>query len=42
MTYQFGIQHHLAGDLIPALAEKTVMELTHQGLVALEKISRRN
>jgi hypothetical protein len=37
MTYQFGIEHHLAGDLIPALAERTVMELTHQGLVALEK-----
>jgi hypothetical protein len=37
MTYQFGIEHHLAGDLIPALAEKTVMQLTHQGLDALEK-----
>src|SRR5579863_969352 len=37
MTYQFGIEHHLAGDLIPALAEKTVMQLTHQGLDVLEK-----
>ena len=37
MTYQFGIEHHLAGDLIPALAEKTVMQLTHQGLDALER-----
>ena len=31
-TYRFCIEHHLAGDLIPALAEETVRELTHQHL----------
>lgn len=34
-TYGFCIEHHLAGDLISALAEETVMELTHQNLDAL-------
>jgi hypothetical protein len=36
-TYQFCIEHHLAGDLIPALAEETVMGLTHQNFSALAK-----
>jgi hypothetical protein len=36
-TYQFCIEHHLAGDLISALAEKTVMELTYQSLDDLAK-----
>jgi hypothetical protein len=37
MTYRFCIEHHIAGDLIPALAEKTVTELTHQSLAVLAK-----
>jgi hypothetical protein len=36
-TYQFCIEHHLAGDLISALAEETVMERTHQSFDALAK-----
>jgi hypothetical protein len=36
-TYRFCIEHHMAGDLISALAEDTVMELTHQNLDALAK-----
>ena len=36
-SYRFCIEHHIAGDLIPALAEKTVMELTHQSLDVLAK-----
>jgi hypothetical protein len=32
ITYRFCIEHHVAGDLISALAEVTVMELTHQSL----------
>ena len=31
-TYRFCIEHHLAGDLISALAEKAVMELTYRSL----------
>jgi hypothetical protein len=31
-TYRFCIEHHLAGDLIPALAERTVRDLTYQNL----------
>ena len=29
-TYRFCIEHHVAGDLISALAEETVVELTHE------------
>jgi hypothetical protein len=36
-TYGFCVEHHLAGDLISALAEETVLELTHQHLDALVK-----
>jgi hypothetical protein len=36
-TYRFCIEHHMAGDLISALAEETVMGLTHQGLDDLTK-----
>jgi hypothetical protein len=36
-SYRFCIEHHIAGDLIPALAEKTVMELTHQSLDLLAR-----
>jgi hypothetical protein len=36
-TYRFCIEHHLAGDLISALAEETVIELTHQSLDHLAK-----
>src|ERR1700674_5511298 len=31
-TYGFCIEHHLAGDLISAFAEETVIGLTHQNL----------
>jgi len=31
-TYRFCIEHHIAGDLVSALAEETVMELTHKRL----------
>ena len=41
-TYLFCIEHHLAGDLISALAEETVMELTHQNLDALAKYFKKN
>jgi hypothetical protein len=41
-TYWFCIEHHMAGDLISALAEETVMELTHQNLDALAKYFKRN
>ncbi|MCE5309386.1 MAG: hypothetical protein LLG20_17230 [Acidobacteriales bacterium] len=41
-TYRFCIEHHLAGDLISALAEVTVMELTHQSLDALAKYFQKN
>jgi hypothetical protein len=37
VTYEFCIEHHMANDLIPALAEATVRELTHQNLDALGK-----
>lgn len=36
-SYRFAIEHHLAGDLISALAEETVRELTHQNLDDLEE-----
>lgn len=36
-TYRFCIEHHIAGDLISALAEETMMELTHQSLDSLAK-----
>ena len=41
-TYRFCIEHHLAGDLISALAEETVIELTHQNLDALAKYFKKN
>ncbi len=41
-TYRFCIEHHIAGDLISALAEKTVMELTHQSLDVLAKYFKKN
>jgi len=41
-TYRFCIEHHMAGDLISALAEETVMELTHQSLDALAKYFKKN
>jgi hypothetical protein len=41
-TYRFCIEHHIAGDLISALAEETVMELTHQSLEALAKYFKKN
>lgn len=41
-TYRFSIEHHLAGDLISALAEKTVMELTHQSLDVLVVYFKKN
>lgn len=34
-TYRFCIEHHMAGDLLAALADVTVMELTHQNLDSL-------
>jgi hypothetical protein len=37
VTYAFCIEHHAANDLISALAEETVRELTHQNLGALAK-----
>lgn len=41
-TYGFCIEHHMAGDLIPALAEETVLGLTHQNLEALAKYFKKN
>ena len=41
-TYRFCVEHHMAGDLISALAEETVMELTHQSLDALAKYFKKN
>jgi hypothetical protein len=41
-TYRFCIEHHIAGDLISALAEDTVIELTHQSLDALAKYFKKN
>jgi hypothetical protein len=41
-TYRFCIEHHMAGDLLSALAEETVMELTHQHLDALAKYFEKN
>jgi hypothetical protein len=41
-TYRFCIEHHMAGDLISALAEDTVMELTHRNLDALAKYFKKN
>ncbi len=41
-TYRFCIEHHMAGDLISALAEETVMELTHQSLNALARYFKKN
>jgi hypothetical protein len=40
-SYRFCIEHHLAGDLISALAEETVRELTHQNLDDLEEHFRK-
>jgi hypothetical protein len=42
MTYGFCIEHHLAGDLISALAEETVIGLTHQNFDALAKYFKKN
>jgi hypothetical protein len=36
-TYRFCIEHHMAGDLISALAEETVMSLTHHSFDDLAK-----
>ncbi len=41
-TYWYCIDHHLSGDLITALAEQTVMELTHQRPDALAKYFKNN
>jgi hypothetical protein len=41
-TYRFCIEHHVAGDLISALAEETVVELTHRSLGALAKYFKKN
>ena len=41
-TYRFCIEHHIAGDLISALAEETVMGLVHQRLDALAKYFKKN
>lgn len=41
-TYRFSIEHHLARDLISALAEETVLELTHQNLADLAKYFEKN
>jgi hypothetical protein len=41
-TYRFCIEHHMAGDLISALAEDTVLELTHQNLDDLAKYFQNN
>lgn len=41
-SYGFCIEHHLVGDLIPALAEETVIELTHQNLDALAQYFKKN
>jgi hypothetical protein len=41
-TYGFCIEHHLAGDLISAFAEETVISLTHQNLDALTKYFKKN
>ena len=41
-TYGFCIEHHLAGDLISAFAEETVMALTHKNLDALAKYFKKN
>jgi hypothetical protein len=41
-TYGYCIDHHLAGDLVTALAEQTVMELTHQRPDALAKYFKKN
>jgi hypothetical protein len=41
-TYGFCVEHHMAGDLISALAEETVIELTHQNLNALTKYFEKN
>jgi hypothetical protein len=41
-TYGFCIEHHLAGDLISAFAEETVISLTHQNLDALSKYFKKN
>src|SRR5690348_393142 len=41
-TYRFCIEHHIAGDLVSALAEETVVELTHKNLDALAKYFNKN
>jgi hypothetical protein len=41
-TYGFCIEHHLAGDLLAAFAEETVLGLTHQRFDALEKYFKKN
>lgn len=41
-TYGFCVEHHMAGDLISALAEETVIGLTHQSFDALAKYFKKN
>jgi len=41
-TYGFCIEHHMAGDLISALAEETVLGLTHQNFDGLAKYFKKN
>jgi hypothetical protein len=41
-TYGFCVEHHMAGDLIPALAEETVLGLTHQNFDALAQYFKKN
>src|SRR3984957_14714578 len=41
-TYGFCVEHHMAGDLISAFAEETVISLTHQNLDALAKYFKKN
>ena len=42
ITYRLCIEHHIAGDLISALAEEKVIELTHQSLDAFAKYFKKN
>lgn len=41
-TYRFCVEHHMAGDLISALAEETVMDLAHQNLGTLTKYFKKS
>src|ERR1700688_1696377 len=41
-TYGFCVEHHMAGDLISALAEETVLGLTHQNFDALAQYFKKN